>query len=156
MAQMLGYTASGNKGILFGRNDMKKLLLVGALVCGIYADALADQSTSPQTPVAAQSASVDPLDYYYEQLTPYVGPFSYGFMIGAATGCFETEVVNPVVSWLLKGWNDMFVVATELGVMGGAGYLAYKDQSSEETVFAKPASAIGVLAGVIAWYNIHG
>lgn len=135
---------------------MKKLLLIGALVFGMYADALAGKTTPPQSSVAVESAGSDLLDHYYEQLMPYVGPFSYGFMIGAVTGGVETEVVNPVVSWLLKGWNDMFVVATELGVMGGAGYLVYKDQSSEETVFAKPASLIGVLAGIIAWYNIHG
>jgi hypothetical protein len=135
---------------------MKKLLLIGALVCGMYADALAGQSTPPQTPVATELSGSDLLDYYYEELMPYVGPFSYGFMIGAVTGGFESEVVNPVVSWLLKGWNDMFVVGVELGVMGGAGYLVYKDQSNEETVFAKPASLVGVLAGIIAWYNIHG
>jgi hypothetical protein len=134
---------------------MKKLLLVGALVCGMYADVLADQATSSQTPIAATSSSND-LDYYYDQLMPYIGPFSYGFMIGAATGCFETELVNPVVSYALKGWSDLFVIATELGLIGGAGYLACKDQNSDETVFAKPASLIGVLAGFIAWYNIHG
>ncbi len=122
----------------------------------MYADALADQPTPPETDVAATSSATDTLDYYYDQLTPYIGPFSYGFMIGAATGCFETEVVNPVVSWLLKGWHDLFVVGVELGVMGGAGYLTYKDQSNEETIFAKPASLVGVLAGIIAWYNIHG
>lgn len=135
---------------------MKKLLLIGALACGIYADALAGQATkNSQASVVAESLNND-LDYYYDQLMPYVGPFSYGFMIGAATGCFETEMVNPVVSYLLKGWSDTFVVATELGIMGGAGYIACKEQSNEETVFAKPASLIGVLAGIIAWYNIHG
>lgn len=137
---------------------MKKLLLVGALVCGMFVDALADQPTGTETPQDSNAIALlsSNLDYYYDQLMPYVGPFSYGFMIGAATGCLETELVNPLVSYLLKGWSDTFVVATELGVMGGAGYLAYKDQSNEETVFAKPASVIGVLAGLIAWYNIHG
>lgn len=135
---------------------MKNLFLIGALACGMQAYALADESASLQTPAAVESISNDPLDYYYEQLMPYMGPFSYGFMVGAATGCLETELVNPVASWLLKGWSDKFVVATELSVMGYAGYVAYNNQSSEESLLAKPASLVGVLAGIIAWYNIHG
>lgn len=135
---------------------MKKLLLVGALVCGIYADALADEITPPETVVTGEASCTDMLDYYYDQVIPYVGPFSYGFMIGVATGCLETEIINPLVSYALRGWNDIFAVGAELGIMAGAGYLASKDQRSDETIMAKPASLVGVLAGIIAWYNIHG
>jgi len=127
---------------------MKKLLL-SVLVFGMCTDSLAVSTETTAT-------MVDDIEYYYDQMLPYVGPFSYGFMVGAATGCLETEIINPIISYVLKGWSDLLVVAVEAGIIGGAGYMACKDQKSATTTLKKPATLLGVLAGVIAWYNFHG
>ena len=87
---------------------------------------------------------------------PYMGPFSYGFMIGAGSACFETEVVNPVVSHLLKKWGDLYILGAECGVMTAA-YMAYRNQSNnEKSVLKQPTAILGMLAGIVAWYHLHG
>jgi len=102
------------------------------------------------------------------QLLTYTKPFGCGLLSGAALACLETEVVNPIVSYLLAGYGDLFVVVAEAGIFGSAAYWAYtnrpqdqdgddeEDDAAAQAQCMQPARLLGVIAGVLAWYNIHG
>jgi len=166
---------------------MRIVLLLSLLTCSLYVDAMqqVDQAvvtittvdeSAVQTPTestgaassaqaeapATQASMVDTMQNYAQQLVtqlqPHLKPFGIGALAGASLGCLETEIINPIVSYLLASFkSDLLVVAAEAGIIGGAAYTVSQNQDEETAKEnTKPAKLIGVLAGLIAWYALHG
>lgn len=99
-----------------------------------------------------ESASyLDILKDYAHQLVEQAKPFAKGALGGAGLGALQTEVLAPVLNSIEY---DSLAVAAELGLYGGAGYVAYDNQDNEVVQSLKnPATLAGVIAGILGWHN---
>lgn len=128
---------------------MKSLILLGLLTLQANAEPTRHRNEATLTTASYMEVIQD----YLNQLMVQIKPFGIGALSGATLGALESEIVDPVLANL----NDFCALSIQAGALGGAGYMAYTNQDSAVVQeFKKPATALGVLAGLLAWYHFMG
>ena len=157
---------------------MKTLLLASLLALPAYADGAhrdqgsvdataaneSSQSAASTPSVAAPSngcpflpacanSCVTGITDCAKPLVAHTSPFVRGMLGGLALACLQTKVVDP----LFALWSDEFVVSLEaLGFASAATTVYAHRETSTVRELKKPATLVGVLAGLVAWYSFCG
>ncbi len=88
-----------------------------------------------------------------QPLVAHTSPFVRGMVGGLALACLQTKVVDPLFALC----SDEFVVSLEALGFASALTAAYVHrETSTVGELKKPATLVGVLAGLVAWYSFCG
>lgn len=145
---------------------MKKLLLLSILAAQAYAapthrnqiNSTDGSNQSPLLVVVADDAEQNtpsgcPAKAWCRTLVAQARPFGIGVLSGAWLACLETMVVSRV----LAPCSDVIAVSIETALLGALGYKVYTNEDNDLVQeVKKPAGLLGLLAGVLVWYQIHG